>query len=82
MYEIGPIPVALNAGKLYKYTKGVFAPSSCDASKLNHAVLIVGYGTDEESGMDYWLVKNSWGTSWGLEGYFKIERGVGMCGIN
>ena len=47
---------------------------------MNHAVLAVGYGTDD-SGMDYWVVKNSWGTSWGDKGFFKIERGVNMCGI-
>ena len=47
----------------------------------NHAVTVVGYGTDEDSGLDYWLVKNSWGDSWGLDGYIKIERGVSECNI-
>jgi cathepsin H len=46
---------------------------------VNHAVLAVGYGT--ENGMDYWLIKNSWGTDWGMDGFFKIQRGVNMCGI-
>lgn len=49
--------------------------------EVNHAVLVVGYGTDEESGLNYYLVKNSWGTGWGQDGYFKIERGVNMCGL-
>ena len=48
---------------------------------VNHAVLAVGYGNDAASGLDYWIVKNSWGTEWGDQGFFKIERGVNMCGI-
>ena len=47
---------------------------------VNHAVLAVGYGTDATEG-DYWIVKNSWGTTFGVDGYFKIKRGVNMCGI-
>merc|ERR1712200_191899 len=57
----------------------------CDAATdpecintLNHAVTVVGYGTEGDK--DYWLVKNSWSTNWGEEGYFKIKKGTGHCG--
>ena len=53
--------------------------NGCLSQPLNHAVVVVGYGT--EYGIDYWLLKNSWGKNWGMEGFMKIQRGVDMCGI-
>jgi C1A family cysteine protease len=62
------------------YTGGVITGSACGTS-LDHGVLAVGYGT--ENGQEYYLVKNSWGPSWGVNGYVKIgiEAGNGVCGI-
>ncbi|KAG5381906.1 hypothetical protein IGI04_033376 [Brassica rapa subsp. trilocularis] len=63
------------------YKEGVFTDSSCDlfTNRTGHAGLVVGYGV--ENSIPYWLVKNSWGSDWGENGYFKIERGKNMCGI-
>lgn len=47
---------------------------------VNHAVVAVGYGV--EDGIPYWLIKNSWGADWGLNGYFKMEMGKNMCGMS
>uniref|UniRef100_A0A8D1Q5I0 Pro-cathepsin H n=1 Tax=Sus scrofa TaxID=9823 RepID=A0A8D1Q5I0_PIG len=63
------------------YRKGIYSSTSCHKTpdKVNHAVLAVGYG--EENGIPYWIVKNSWGPQWGMNGYFLIERGKNMCGL-
>ena len=80
--HMGPLAVALNANPLQTYTGGILdkTSSQCPISGMNHAVTMVGYGS--ESGKDYWIIKNSWGKSWGEDGYFRIRRGTGCCGIN
>merc|ERR1712045_818035 len=66
------------AGAFSKYKGGIFSGCSSTA-RPDHAVAVVGYGT--ENGVDYWLIKNSWGSSWGEKGYIRVKRGVKMCGI-
>jgi C1A family cysteine protease len=80
-----PVAIAIEADTRYfqSYSSGILTSSSC-GTNLDHGVLIVGYGS--ENGQDYWLVKNSWGTSWGDSGYVKIARSSstndpGICGI-
>lgn len=82
---IGPVSVAIEADTrtFQMYESGVITGSAC-GTNLDHGVLVVGYGT--ESNQPYWLVKNSWGSSWGEDGYVKIEKSSstknkGTCGI-
>jgi len=83
MYAHGPISIAADAVEWQFYIGGVFdAPCG---TQLDHGILIVGYGQETDYlgfTIDYWWVKNSWGTDWGIDGYLMIERGVGECGLN
>merc|ERR1719323_899508 len=78
VYQHGAVMVGIYANTISSYKGGVFAGCSAGV-RPNHAVVVVGYGT--ENGVDYWLIKNSWGSSWGDKGYIKLKRGVKMCGI-
>jgi len=79
--NICPVTIAVEADTQYFqfYSKGVFSDSRC-GTKVDHAVLIVGYGTDSTGG-DYWIVKNSWGPSWGNQGYIWLKRNINQCGL-
>ncbi|XP_028300170.1 cathepsin L1 isoform X2 [Gouania willdenowi] len=79
---IGPITVAVDAdhSSFLFYSSGIYDEPNCNPNNLSHAVLLVGYGS--EGGQDYWIIKNSWGTSWGEGGYMKMIRdGRNTCGI-
>ncbi|KAL6907734.1 hypothetical protein ACP4OV_001904 [Aristida adscensionis] len=77
-----PVSAAIDASfaELQHYAGGVLRTGSC-TDMLDHAVAVVGYGTDTSTGTPYWLIKNSWGKDWGDEGYVKLEMGRGGCGI-
>ena len=77
------LSVSVHAGmRFMNYESGVFDLTSC-LKGLDHAVLAVGFVTDTKSGLDYWLIKNSWEDDWGENGYIKmaITKGSGICGI-
>lgn len=79
---IGPITVAVDAdhASFLFYSSGIYDEPNCNPNNLNHAVLLVGYGSQE--GQDYWIIKNSWGTGWGEGGYMRIIRnGQNACGL-
>lgn len=82
IFQHGPVSVAYQViGDFKDYKSGVYTTDSCKngPDDVNHAVLAVGYGV--ENGIPYWILKNSWGTTWGDNGYFKMERGKNLCGI-
>jgi len=95
LVENGPLAVSFEVyDDFMLYKTGVYHHTGMLKSKLedgfrafdpfeltNHAVLLVGYGHDEQIGEDYWTIKNSWGTEWGEAGYFRIRRGVDECAV-
>lgn len=92
LVSTGPLSVLLDASQLQYYKEGVWdghvdsLKVGCSKTYLNHAVLLTGYGeavaSEDGGAVDYWSVKNSWGQKWGEDGYFRIVRGEGTCGIN
>jgi len=82
----GPLSVCLNASPMQLYSSGVSNPSKCDPNGIDHCVTLVGWGVEPKNNLPYWKLKNSWGTGWGEQGYYRLIRGVddknGACGIN
>lgn len=81
--NIGPISVGIDSShkSFHFYKSGIYHEPKCNSVSLHHAVLVVGYGSDN-NGNDYYIVKNSWGKTWGMKGYIKMSRNRNNnCGI-
>ncbi|XP_050292840.1 procathepsin L-like [Anthonomus grandis grandis] len=76
---VGPVSVAVNAYLLKDYESGIINSPCLD--DVDHGVLVVGYGTDNKTNLEYWIIKNSWGSEWGESGYYKLALGKQLCGI-
>jgi cathepsin X len=80
IYARGPIGCGIHASILFEaYNGGIFIPNSNDGTTLNHEVSLIGWG--EENGVQYWIGRNSWGTFWGENGFFRIQMGVNALRI-
>jgi len=78
----GPVSVGIDAGErsMQFYRSGIYSDPMCITARIDHAVVVVGYGS--EKGKDYWIVRNSWGSNWGMEGYLRLARNrQNMCGV-
>lgn len=80
--SMGPASVCVDASPatFHQYSTGIYSEDSCSTLFLNHAVGCVGYGADGAD--EYWIIRNSWGSAWGENGYMRLARNKGnMCGV-
>jgi len=83
MLQKGPVSIAIDVEPIKDYENGIVDVIGCIS--INHAMLLVGFGTDARSGRDYWLIKNNWGDWWGEKGFIRIyvkDDYKGNCFIN
>lgn len=71
---LGPVVINVAASNWGLYRGGIFDDDKHETRDIDHAVVLEGYGTDLETGQDYWLVRNSWGPKWGEDGYIRLKR--------
>jgi C1A family cysteine protease len=62
------------------YKSGIFSDPTCSKT-VNHAVIVLGYVSGTQGKSDFWIIKNSWSKSWGMDGYAYIQMNKNMCGI-
>jgi hypothetical protein len=75
VYSNGPLSIAVDATSFQTYNSGIL--TNCISQQIDHGVLIVGF--DDNNSPPYWIIKNSWGASWGEEGYIRVAKGSNQC---
>jgi len=82
LFQTGPLAIAINATPFQDYSSGIIDEDAadCDPTQLDHGVTLVGYGATGKK--PYWIIKNSWGADWGENGFVRVARGKGVCGVN
>ena len=65
--------ISASADTFSLYSSGIYDDDACAAGNIDHSVLIVGYGTDADTGFEYFILKNSWGTNWGEDGFMRLK---------
>lgn len=81
IFARGPVAAGVNAEPIVDYKGGVVIDNNIFHKLINHVVSIVGWGVEKDTGIEYWIVRNSWGQYWGEMGYFRIETGHNSLGI-
>merc|ERR1712194_375455 len=79
IFKRGPVACTVNANPLRDYEGGILDDDTSTSS--NHIVSIIGFGKDDTTGKEYWIIRNSWGEYWGEMGFAKIAMGKNMIGI-
>ncbi len=74
IYKNGPIACGINAEPILEYTGGIF-DSPSESSEINHVISIIGWGFEDSTNTNYWIVRNSWGEYWGEMGYVRVKMG-------
>lgn len=79
LQQVGPTSITVGASPWHDYKSGILTHANCPSGSTNHAVIAVGY--NKNGNKPYWIVRNSWGTSWGENGYVRMSYGENTCAI-
>merc|ERR1712118_236383 len=84
LVKYGPLAIGLNAAMMQFYWGGIADPwvIMCNPKHIDHGVTLVGFGIENSTNKSYWVIRNSWGPSWGEKGYYRLVRGGGARGMN